>query len=382
MSGLGAAGSTRPSTGARAPTPDDSFGLAPRPFNGLRVLDFGIGGVGVECSRILGLLGADVVKVESAAAPDFQRVVLGGLMNGAFASSSRSKRGLGLDLSRPEGVAFLHRLAAVADVVVENRGTGALDRLGIGWEALHAVNPRLVMISSQLMGDHGAWANWKGYGPITRAVGGIAWLWNHPEDADDPQGVTTIHPDHQAGRWMALLAAALLLRRARTGLGGHADVAQVEVIVGQLGDLLAAESVTPGSVRPTGNQGPDAPWGVFRCADRPAGESPTPAAAQDWVAVSVRDDADWRRLAAVVDAARDGRPRPRRPPPGASRAEPSWRSGSARGPRRRPPRPSPAGSRPPACPWRGCSTRARSPTTSTSGRATSSSSSTSPASGP
>jgi crotonobetainyl-CoA:carnitine CoA-transferase CaiB-like acyl-CoA transferase len=150
------------------------------------------------------------------------------------------------------------------------------------------------------MGDRGAWANWKGYGPITRAVSGLAWLWNHPEDAEDPQGVTTIHPDHQAGRWMALLAAALLLRRARTGIGGHADVAQVEVIVGQLGDLLGAESLAPGSVRPAGNQGPDAPWGVFRCADVAGGSEG--AASEDWVAITVRDDADWARLVAVVGA--------------------------------------------------------------------------------
>jgi crotonobetainyl-CoA:carnitine CoA-transferase CaiB-like acyl-CoA transferase len=98
---------------------------------------------------------------------------------------------------------------------------------------------------------------------------------------------------------MALLAAALLLRRARTGQGGHADVAQVEVIVGQLGDLLAAESLVPGSVRPRGNQGPDAPWGVFRCADVDL-EAQGGTATEDWVAVSVRDDADWGRLVGVV----------------------------------------------------------------------------------
>ena len=152
------------------------------------------------------------------------------------------------------------------------------------------------------MGDRGVWANWKGYGPITRAVSGLAWLWNHPEDVEDPQGVTTIHPDHQAGRWMALLAAALLLRRARTGEGGHADVAQVEVIVGQLGDLLAAESLTPGRCARPGNQGPDAPWGVFRCADVEPARSELAPAPEDWVAVSVRDDADWARLVAVVGA--------------------------------------------------------------------------------
>ena len=386
VAGVAASGTVGRVEWAARPEPDPSFGLSPRPFAGIRVLDFGIGGVGVECSRLLGVMGADVVKVESAAAPDFQRVVLGGLMNGAFASSSRSKRGLGIDLSRAEGVALVHRFAAVADVVVENRGTGALDRLGIGWDALHTVNPRLVMISSQLMGDRGVWANWKGYGPITRAVSGLAWLWNHPEDAEDPQGVTTIHPDHQAGRWMALLAAALLLRRARTGIGGHADVAQVEVIVGQLGDLLAAESLAPGSVRPVGNQGPDAPWGVFRCADV-AG-----ASERRRVRGLGRDHGARRRR---LGPARRRRRRRRARGPGRHwttagdhrgpllrRTGPRSRSGSAGGPPRRPPRPSPSGCRPRASPRRGCCTRAPSSPTSTSGRATSSSRWISPASGP
>jgi crotonobetainyl-CoA:carnitine CoA-transferase CaiB-like acyl-CoA transferase len=221
--------------------------------------------------------------------------VLGGLMNACFASSSRSKRGLAVDLDRPEGVALLLALAAEADVVVENRATGALDRLGVGWSALSAVNPRLIMVSSQLMGDRGAWAGWKGYGPITRAVSGLAWLWNHPEDVDDPQGVTTIHPDHAAGRWMAVAVGAMLARRARTGRGGHTDVAQVEVIVGQLGDVLMAEGLTPGTAVPTGNQGPDAPWGVYPCTPR-TGDGAT----EDWVAVSVRHDADWAALAAAL----------------------------------------------------------------------------------
>jgi crotonobetainyl-CoA:carnitine CoA-transferase CaiB-like acyl-CoA transferase len=284
-----------------APTPAPP-GTPPRPFAGLRVLDLGIGGVGVECGRVMAELGADVVKVETIAHPDFQRVVLGGLMNGCFASSSRTKRGLAVDLDRPEGVELLLRLAEHADVVIENRSTGALDRLGVGWTALSAVNPRLVMVSSQLMGDRGAWASWKGYGPITRAVSGLAWLWNHPEDVDDPQGVTTIHPDHAAGRWMAVAVGALLLRRARTGLGGHADVAQVEVIVGQLGDVLAAESVSPGSTVPVGNRGPDAPWGVYPCAPLDVDGGAEGSVTEDWVAISVRGDADW---AALVAALRD-----------------------------------------------------------------------------
>jgi crotonobetainyl-CoA:carnitine CoA-transferase CaiB-like acyl-CoA transferase len=256
------------------------------------VLDFGIGGVGVEAGRLLAEWGADVIKVESGRHPDFQRMVLGGVMNATFASSSRSKRGLGIDLSGRDGRELLLRMLRAVDVVVENSATGAMARLGLAYDDLRAANPRVVMVSSQLMGDRGAWAHWKGYGPSARAVGGLTWLWTHPGRAE-PGGVSTIHPDHFAGRLLAIGAVAGLIARERTGSGCHVDVAQFEAVMGLLGDLLLEESVAPGSVGPVGNARADAaPWGAYRCLDDHGAEG--------WVAICVRDDDDWERFRVAV----------------------------------------------------------------------------------
>ena len=265
---------------------------AERPLEGLRVLDFGVGAVGVEGGRLLAEYGADVIKVESSVHPDFIRVVFGSDMNPMFASSSRTKRSLGVNLETEAGRDLVLRLVEAADVVVENSATGVMARLGMDHASLSERNPGIVMVSSQLMGDRGTWSGWKGYGPNTRAPGGITWLWAHPDQEDDPPGTSAVHPDHFVGRLLALLAVALLLRRERTGRGGHADAAQIDTAMGQIGDLLLAESVAAGSVRPVGNTSErGAPWGVYPCA----GED-------EWCVICVRSDDEWERLRAAIGA--------------------------------------------------------------------------------
>ena len=260
------------------------------PLRGLRVADFGHGGVGVECGRMLAEYGADVVKVESHAYPDFIRIFLGSEMTPSFASSSRTKRCLGLDLKHPDAAEVLNRLVGWADVIVENNSTGTMDELGLGWEDVHAMNPRLVMVSSQLMGSRGPLADWTGYGPTIQTVGGLSWLWAF-DDGDGPPGSNAIHPDHLAGRICALGALAAVIGRNRGGSGTHVEVAQVEALMGTLGDLFLSESLTPGSARPEGNDSPmGAPWGVFPCA----GE-------EQWCVVCVRDDVDWMNLRRAME---------------------------------------------------------------------------------
>ncbi len=256
------------------------------PFEGLLVLDFGIGGVGVEVGRLFAEYGANVVKIESSAAPDFMRVVIPGGMNPAFASSSRSKRSLGVNLKSAAGLELVKRLARSADVVIENNGSGVMARLGLGFETLRALNPRIVMFSSSLPGGSGPWKDWVGYGPSTHPVSGMQWLWNYPEDAHKPAGSTNIFPDHLAGRVGALAALAGLIQRERTGEGMLAEAAQFEVAVQYLGDLFARESLAPGSVRPQGNASArGAPWGCYPCA----GED-------EWCVVCVRSDDEWEAL--------------------------------------------------------------------------------------
>jgi crotonobetainyl-CoA:carnitine CoA-transferase CaiB-like acyl-CoA transferase len=270
-------------SGTKAPEPA-------LPLAGLRVLDFGIGGVGVEGSRLLAEYGADVIKVESRTYPDFIRIVSGTEMSPSFASSSRSKRALGINAKTPDGQRLLHRLIEQTDVIIENSSTGTMDDLGIGWKTVHAINPRCVMVDSQLMGTHGAWADWIGYGPSTQPVGSLVHLWSYP-DTDEPAGSQAIYPDHLAGRLCAVGALAVLLGRERvTGEGARVEVAQVEAVVNMLGDLLAKESLEPGTVKPMGNRNDrGAPWGLYPCAGD-----------DQWVAICVRGDHDWEGLQAAM----------------------------------------------------------------------------------
>ncbi len=267
------------------------------PLAGLRVADFGHGGVGVEISRMLAEYGADVIKIESRTYPDFIRVVLGGEMSPSFASSSRSKRGLGINAKTEEGRRMLLDLAAGAgdsarfDVVVENGSTGVMDDLGLGYRDFAAANPDVVMVSSQLMGSSGPWSAWRGYGPNTQVTGGMTHLWDYP-DVERPSGSQSIFPDHWAGRMGALAAVAAVLGRRRGVMdaGCHAEVCQVEQVVGVMGDLLARESLQAGSVKPQGNRRDHgAPWGFFACE----GED-------QWAAICCRDDDEWAALAGLA----------------------------------------------------------------------------------
>ena len=269
------------------------------PLAGLRVMDFGQGAVGVEAGRLFGEYGADVIKIETRSHYDFIRVVTGTEMGPSFASSSRSKRGFGVNAKFPEGRQLLLDLVKESDVVIENVTTGAMDALGIGYADLSAANPGVAMVASQLMGSRGVWAHWRGYGPSTQAPGGVSFLWSY-ENEDEPAGTASVFPDHFVGRLSACGALATLIGRSRgTVLGGHIEIAQCEAVVGSIADLLAAESIEPGSVRPMGvHTEQAAPGAMYRCAselDATGSEN-----AEMWVAISCRDDADWIALCGVI----------------------------------------------------------------------------------
>jgi crotonobetainyl-CoA:carnitine CoA-transferase CaiB-like acyl-CoA transferase len=268
----------------RGPVP--AAGDLAQPLAGLRVLDFGHGGVGVEGGRMLAEYGADVIKIETRTYPDFMRLVIGTEMTASFASSSRTKRSFGVNSKVPEGLAVLKELVKTADIVIENNSTGTMDAMGVGYETLKELNPGVCMASSQLMGSTGAYADWIGYGPTIQTVGGIKYLWNFT-DGDPPPGSNAIHPDHLAGRLCALGAlAGLLSRDRRGGDGAQAEISQAEALVNTLGDLFMAESLSPNSVQPVGNDSDQgAPWGVFQCDGD-----------QQWSVVCVRHDADWAAL--------------------------------------------------------------------------------------
>ena len=258
-------------------------------FTGLRVLDFGIGGVGVEAGRLMAEYGADVIKVESRAYPDFIRIIAGSEMSPSFASSSRCKRSFGVNTRTARGLEIVKRLVAVSDMAIENSSTGTMDSIGLGFKQMREINPRIVLASSQLMGSTGPWKDWIGFGPNSRTAAAMTYLWNFPEGGMPP-GSGAIIPDHLAGRMLALGAIATVFARERRAVGGHLEVAQVEVTIGLLADLMLKAALEPGSVGPQGNHSArGAPWAVYLCAGN-----------ERWCAVTVRDDNDWRRFRAAI----------------------------------------------------------------------------------
>ena len=269
------------------------------PLAGLKVLDLGVIVVGAEQGRLLADLGADVVKLECSDFPDGARQsYLPTGLSVSFAAGHRNKRSLGLNLRDAEGKAIFRRLAAQADVVLSNFKPGTLESLGIGHEELAALNPAIISLESSAFGAHGPWATRMGYGPLVRAVAGVTEAWRYPDDPESYSDSITVYPDHVAARIGAAAVLALLIRRLRTGRGGVAKIAQLEVMFDHFATDIAARALgEPNLADP-----PDAPWGVYRAA----GED-------EWCVVTVRDDDDWRRLAPILgcdDAAfktRDGR---------------------------------------------------------------------------
>jgi len=261
-----------------------------RPFEGLLVIDFGVGGVGVEVGRLFAEYGAEVIKIETHAKLDFMRSITPNRINPSFASSSRSKKGLGVNLRDKRGLELVEELVRRADVVVDNNATGVMERLGFSAARLRELNPTLIVFTSQSVGSEGPWSNWTGYGPSTHPVSGMQWLWNFPEDVEQPAGSVCIFPDHLVGRLGAIASIAGLIQRETTGQGFESNFAQFETPMQLLGDLYARESLEPGSVRPAGNRSSEgAPFGAYPCAGD-----------DEWVAICVRSDDEWRRLVAAI----------------------------------------------------------------------------------
>ena len=261
------------------------------PLAGVRVLDLGVIVQGAEAGRLFADLGAEVIKVENRSFPDQGRVAAGTQMNASFAWGNRNKLSLGLNLREPEGVALFKRFVAESDVVLSNFKPGTMESLGLGYDVLREINPRLVMGSSSAVGSSGPWRTWMGYGPLVRAAAGLTSLWRTSRTATIHSDAATVYPDHLAARVTAVAVLAGLIAARRTGRGCHVESSQAEVILTAFSDRFLEESLLPGSFGPEGNLGRQgAPWGVYPCA----GED-------QWCVVTVRDDEDWRRLCTALN---------------------------------------------------------------------------------
>ncbi|WP_022958304.1 CaiB/BaiF CoA-transferase family protein [Spongiibacter tropicus] len=277
----------------RAPVgPADVTGVPSQsPLSGLRVLDLGVIVAGAELGRLFADQGAEVIKLENRAFADGLRQSADGkLISESFAQGSRNKKSLGLNLRSKEGIALFEQLVAKSDVVLSNFKPGTLESLGIGYDRLSAINPRIVVLESSALGNTGPLAKSMGYGPLVRASAGLTGLWSYPGVPDSYSDSTTIFPDHFVARVAAVAILAQLLRRRDSGRGGKIVLSQAEAILNAMAVPLARESLQPGSLKVQGNQYEfDAPANVFPCKGDDM-----------WCVVEVRSDRDWQALCQVL----------------------------------------------------------------------------------
>lgn len=268
----------------------------PGPLAGVRVLDFSWALVGSITTKTLGDLGADVIKVESRTRPCLSRldVQVSASKPGNFddkpwfAHLNTSKRSLAIDLKRPESRKLIDPLIDWADVVVENFSPGTMDKLGLGYAALAARNPGIIMVSGSVYGQTGPLAQEWGVDGTGGALSGRTFLTGWP-DRDPVVPGAVPYGDVIVPFVMAASAAAALERRRRTGQGVHIDAAMYEICVQQMAQAIAATQNGP-PPRRAGNADPR----IFY-------QDVLPAFGEDrWVAISIRDPAEWDRLMALA----------------------------------------------------------------------------------
>ncbi|MBB4284810.1 CaiB/BaiF CoA transferase family protein [Roseospira goensis] len=264
---------------------------APRPLDGIRILDAASFIAGPFTTAILGEFGAEIIKVEQPGTGDPFRRFGTATERGdslAFLSEARNKRSVTLDLRKPAGARLFKALAAKSHVVCENFRPGTMERWGLGWDDLSALNPALVMLRVSGYGQDGPYADRPGFARIAHAVGGLTHLAGMPDGPPVTPGSTSLG-DYMSGLFGAVGVLMALRHAERTGEGQVVDIALYESVFRVL-DEIAPRYARDGTVR--GREGAGTlnacPHGHFVCQDGA------------WVAIACTSDKMFARLAEVM----------------------------------------------------------------------------------
>ncbi len=236
--------------------------LSSGPLSGVRVVDLTSVVSGPVCAALLADQGADVVKVEPPDGDIMRRTSADGQFTAMFVACNRGKRSLALDLKRPEAQAVVRRLAAVSDVLVQNFRPGAIDRLGLSFEALHTINPRLIYASISGVGETGPYAAQRVYDPVIQSLSGLADV--QTDETGRPRMVRTIIADKTTGAFAAQAICAALFARERTGEGQHIRLSMLDAMITFLWPEAMADYAIPGRPKPSGPPRPDL---IYHTAD-------------------------------------------------------------------------------------------------------------------
>jgi formyl-CoA transferase len=237
-------------------------------LSGIRVIDMTHNQAGPACTQILGFLGADVIKLEEPKGGDIARRNMRDRPDSDslfFLLFNANKRSLTLNLKSEEGKRLFREVIARSDVLVENFGPGALDRLGLGWAALQNLNPRLVYATIKGFGTYGPYSGFKSFEPIAQAMGGAMSVTGFPDNP--PTYVWPAIGDSGTGMHMAIGILAALQQRHATGRGQHVEVSMQDAVVNLIRVSLRDHQRYGHPPPRSGNQlGRNVPGKTYACA--------------------------------------------------------------------------------------------------------------------
>ena len=266
------------------------------PLEGIRVADFTWVWAGPTCTLQLAHMGAEVIRMESTRRicalrmfPPWPGGQPGPNRSGYFNQYNQGKRGILLDISKPEGAAIAKKIVAMSDVAVENFAGGIIKRLALGYEELRKVKPDIVMISMSGYGQTGPDSGFVSYGPAQVPLSGLSQLTGYV--GSQPMHVGMSYGDHNAGLHAAFAVISALLHRERTGEGQYIDMSQWESTMAILGDGIMHYTMNGEQPPRTGSRVENmAPHGVFRCEGK-----------DRWISIACGSDGEWRALCEVME---------------------------------------------------------------------------------
>lgn len=261
-------------------------------LEGIRVLDLTQYEAGPSCTQMLAWLGAEVIKIEPPSGEPGRTALSDRRGEDAwfFLLLNSCKKGVTLNLKSPRGRAMFEEMVRRADVVVENMGPGAMDRLGLGWEALRGLNPRIIAASVKGFGSSGPYAEYKSFEWIAQAMAGAMSMTGWP-DGPPTKAIGGL-ADTGAGLHTAIGILAAIIQRQTTGVGQQIEVAQQEAVVNLLRIHLRDTYATGKPVPRQGNRSVNAaPSNLYRC--RPFGPN-------DYVFIHCASVEMWKTLTTIV----------------------------------------------------------------------------------
>jgi len=271
------------------------------PLSGIRVLDLTMAWAGPYASRLLGDMGAEIIKIESVKDWDVTRAprppggdpVKGHNRSGYFNHLNRNKLGCTLDLSHPRGRELFLKLVALSDAVIENYDGDVMDGLGLSYDALQQARPDIILISISAHGKEGPESGHIANGTHVEQLAGLASLTGYPDRGPHDSGIS--YGDPVAGISAAAALCAALLYRRRTGRGRWVEVAQRESVASLIGEFFVGFSMNGRQPPLLGNRHRSmAPHGCCPCAGPPEA---------GWLAIAVASDAEFADLCRVMGRA-------------------------------------------------------------------------------